>query len=160
MSGDQSPFHSPRVMLPSLSTSPLSQCAGEIPHPRTHIQESIGVKDTVRSPLRDNQQLVWETAQPLHCLFRNPLQHFHRFIHRAIENVCAKYQAEVPHAVHLANQLDLLAIPDLIRLCQIRRVPKTNRSRLAPTTSERTAKVFFPVDDDEIERHRRCDGGK
>lgn len=39
-------------------------------------------------------------------------------------------------------------------------VEETNGIRFAAPTAQDTAKVKFPIDDNDIEGHRRCDGGE
>ena len=73
-----------------------------------------------------------------------------------IEAVCPKHQTEILHAVQLLDHPDLLATINCIR----ERVIVAKTPRFHWITIRTMAKVQFPVDDGEIEWHRRCDGGK
>jgi len=104
----------------------------------------------------------WMRPNPPHPTFRlrNALQHFYATLHHTIEGVHTKYQAKVPRIVHLTENLGLVSgtcdsVPQ-----PFPGVAEANEFQITPRTMWRVAEVDIPIDDNDIEGCRRCDGGE
>jgi len=90
---------------------------------------------------------------------RNVLQYSFSVLNRAIGNVRAEHQAKVPRFVHLTEHSELLLVtPGVPFLKSPWMVAKTNLR----TTETKcvTAEVKVPVDDNDVEGHRKCGRGE
>jgi len=91
----------------------------------------------------------------------NALQYLYAALHHTIEDVHAKDQAKIPHAVHLTEHTELVSemcgpISWLPPDC----VAATNERRITLPTMRHIAEVYIPIDDNDVQGRRRCDRGE